>query len=161
MFGREEKEYIGFYLPHTTPQSSTEVRSEWICTSFPPSQCLHDVSGSNVTFFVPQSLHAALRAVCWTVPTCCIGNVLGVWWFRVVWCKWKCRSYKIMHLWKSDKYHVAQRGVNVITPLYSVAPYLPWNTSVAFSLSFFLQIPLGFIYRVSREECARLRENVP
>jgi hypothetical protein len=30
--------------------------------------------------------------------------------------------YKIMRLRRSDKYHVAQRGVNVITPLYSVAP---------------------------------------
>ena len=83
---------------------------------------------------------AALRAVCWTVPTHWIGNVLGV-----EWCKWKCRTYKIMRLWRSNKYHVAQRGVNVSTPLYSVAPYLRWNTSVAFPLSFFLQIPLGFI----------------
>jgi hypothetical protein len=103
-------------------------------------------------FFVPQSLHAVLRAVCWTFPTCCIGNGLGVGWFRVVCCKWKCRTYKIMYLWRSDKYHPAQRGVNVITPLFSVAPYLPWNTSVAFSLSFFLAADPSWRYKKKKTD---------
>ena len=50
MFGRQEKEYTGLYLAHTTPPSSTEVRSEWIYTSFSPRSAFTTYAGATSFF---------------------------------------------------------------------------------------------------------------